>query len=404
MGRRLLSRSNVVLIGLLLLIALALCSCSRSSSLTTSPPAPPISSSTTTVAVSSGEPTTSPPAASSTEFEVGMGANENDIRLSSIWRQAAADGAFEPETASADWLMFAFSPRGWLIDLLMVASTDDKRQVTLDWSGAVIDTPQNVMVNVTVEGGSPSTDEAASDRVSKILFALDMVGTKTMIAKLPQVGPTGYYLVSPLLGVTSEKGAMPEQAEAYIWEGSEFALLPLDDPRRAYDAKSVYFKAYADVEGLSLQTETTSSQPPLIFFVVPQAMLSTTTTTLPHISLLNWLRLDVTPRPGVRVAIGGLKQEPGELTVTGEIIIDNQSDSPFLYQAGDFSLYVREAKLTAAVSPPMLPAGEVQPREILHGYLLTWTVPSPSADHIGLSYLSSDPASDGFNQTVSIMP
>lgn len=334
-----------------------------------------------------------------------MGGADAGVRLLvPAWRQAAADGGFDPDTAHPDRLEIGFSAAGDLLHFLVVARTDDGKRVTLGWSGFGGAPDQNVMITGTVEGDASSGPEPTPDRVSSILLAIDTIGAENMVAALPSVGADGYYLVTPLLGIGTLGGTISSQATAYIWDGSVLAALPADDPRRGYDPASVHLKVIADAGGQSLQTGTTSSVLPTAYFVITGPMLSTTTTAPLKIGLLSWLRLDVNPRLGVRVAVGGLTQEPGELVVRGEIIIDNQSQTPFLYQAGDFQLYLEDAVLVPTVSAPMLASGEVQPGAMLHGYLLTWGIPFPTADHIGLAYNSSDPESDGFNQMVSIMP
>ena len=122
-----------------------------------------------------------------------------------------------------------------------------------------------------------------------------------------------------------------------------------------------------------------------------------------NLQSIGWLRLDMTPRAGVRVAAGGLKQTPGSHTVLGEIIIANKSDTPFFYKADDFGIYADDARFSAAAIPPMLSSGRVDPGQTLHGHLLTWQT-AVSSDSSGLSYDSSDSASAGFNQAGSIMP
>jgi hypothetical protein len=57
-------------------------------------------------------------------------------------------------------------------------------------------------------------------------------------------------------------------------------------------------------------------------------------------------RLDVTPREGIRVAVGGLREVasdevgPRKRLIEGEIIIANKSSTPFAYRPGDFRLAV----------------------------------------------------------------
>jgi hypothetical protein len=133
-------------------------------------------------------------------------------------------------------------------------------------------------------------------------------------------------------------------------------------------------------------------------------------------NVLGQLRLDVNPREGVRVAIGGLREipadtpDPRKRLIEGEIIIENRSDTPFVCGPDDFRLHVgpfqtqiqgltastdfpvRDAVL--APSPveghPFMTEGAVQPGDTLHGYLLTWVADRGTASS-GLQYDPSDP-------------
>jgi len=144
---------------------------------------------------------------------------------------------------------------------------------------------------------------------------------------------------------------------------------------------------------------------------------STVTTVLfPAVdTMLGWLRLDLEPRPGVRLAVGGLREIPSEgldlrkRLIEGEIIIENRSATSFAYGPDDFRLYVGPFQtqiegMTAstdfpvrdAVLAPTLVDGHefmsksaVAPGDTLHGYLLTWIADRGTASY-GLQYDPSD--------------
>lgn len=145
--------------------------------------------------------------------------------------------------------------------------------------------------------------------------------------------------------------------------------------------------------------------------------------------MLGQLRLDLHPRDGVRVAIGGLREipadalDPRKRLIEGEIIIENQSDTPFVCGPDDFRLHVGPFQtqiegLTASTDFPVREAvlapspveghafmteGAVQPGDTLHGYLLTW-IADRGTESSGLQYDPSDPdaADRGFG--VEIQP
>ena len=151
----------------------------------------------------------------------------------------------------------------------------------------------------------------------------------------------------------------------------------------------------------------------------PPSMESSTVTTklYPAVDkMLGQLRLDVNPREGVRVAIGGLREipadtlDPRKRLIEGEIIIENRSDTPFVCEPDDFRLHVGPFQtqiqgLTASTDFPVRDAvlapspveghafmteGAVQPGDTLHGYLLTWAADRGTASS-GLQYDPSDP-------------
>ncbi len=146
-------------------------------------------------------------------------------------------------------------------------------------------------------------------------------------------------------------------------------------------------------------------------------------------SFLGMLRLDVTPREGVRVAVGGLREtasdevDPRKRLIEGELIIENRSQTPFAYGPDDFRLYVGPFQsqirgMTASTdfpvsdailapiqvgAHPFLTEGEVTPGATLHGYLLTF-VADRGTSSSRLQYTSTDPGSAGKSYATSIQP
>jgi len=132
-------------------------------------------------------------------------------------------------------------------------------------------------------------------------------------------------------------------------------------------------------------------------------------------TMLGWLRLDLEPRPGVRLAVGGLREIPSEgldprkRLIEGEIIIENRSATPFTCGPDDFRLYVGPFQtqiegMTASTDFPVhdvvlaptpveghefMLIGTVAPGSTLHGYLLTW-IADRGTESYGLQYDPSD--------------
>lgn len=131
--------------------------------------------------------------------------------------------------------------------------------------------------------------------------------------------------------------------------------------------------------------------------------------------MLAMLRLDVNPRKGIRVAVGGLREVPSDgldarkRLIEGEIIIENHSATAFACGPDDFRLYVGPFQtqmkgLTASTDFPVQDAvlaptsveghefmseGVVPPGSTLHGYLLTW-IADRGTESYGLQYDPSD--------------
>jgi hypothetical protein len=163
----------------------------------------------------------------------------------------------------------------------------------------------------------------------------------------------------------------------------------------------------------------------------PKTTTQTSTTQLvPAVdSFLGQLRLEVTPREGVRVAVGGLREksasnlDPRKRLIEGELIIENHSGTPFTYAPDDFRLHVGpfqfqiqgitastdfpvEDAILAPVSVgdhPFLTEGAVAPGATVHEYSLTWLA-DRGTESYGLSYNPSDPGAGGDGYMMRIQP
>jgi hypothetical protein len=171
-------------------------------------------------------------------------------------------------------------------------------------------------------------------------------------------------------------------------------------------------------------TTTTTQLTPSSVSTSPSTLASTITTRMVPAatkdSFLGMLRLDVMPREGVRVAVGGLREVasgdvgPRQRLIEGEIIIANKSSTPFAYRPEDFRLsvgpfmsqiqgvtvstefLVRDAVLTPVKvgTHPFIASGEVAPGVTLHGYLLTFLADKGTGSS-ALEFNSSDSESAG---------
>jgi hypothetical protein len=162
----------------------------------------------------------------------------------------------------------------------------------------------------------------------------------------------------------------------------------------------------------------------------PAVPATTTTQLVPAVdSFLKMLRLDVKPRNGVRVAVGGLREIPSDeldlrtRLIEGELIIENKSSTPFSCGPNDFRLCVGPFQfqilgMTASTDFPVKDAilapvkvgdhaflleGSVAPGKTLHGYLLTW-VADKGTESYGLQYDPGGVGSGGNSYMNRIQP
>ncbi len=172
----------------------------------------------------------------------------------------------------------------------------------------------------------------------------------------------------------------------------------------------IYASRDFDLTEASTVTNTTTS------VTAPTESNTSTTRLFPAVDrMLGQLRLEVYPREGVRVAVGDLREvpsnepDPRKRLIEGEIIIENQSNTPFAYRPDDFRLYVgpfqtqiegmtasTDFRVQDAVLAPapfegheFLIEGTVAPGNTLHDYLLTW-VADRGTESYGLQYDPSD--------------
>jgi len=107
------------------------------------------------------------------------------------------------------------------------------------------------------------------------------------------------------------------------------------------------------------------------------------------------LRLDMTPRAGVRVQVA-LEQDPGSSSVQPQVTIVNDSDSSFFFAQGDLELSVDGSIRPAFLFPHSSASVEVKPgaTETAAGNGWVWELKSPTSESTVLSYTPSDPSSE----------
>jgi hypothetical protein len=115
---------------------------------------------------------------------------------------------------------------------------------------------------------------------------------------------------------------------------------------------------------------------------------------------LSSLRLDIIPRPGVRLR-AYLDQEPGSSAVILFLSIDNLTDSAFSYSVNDFTLSVDGAPVRLQSSPHSPTQAQVAPRaNVMTGNGWSFRLSRPTSTSTVLSCTPSDPQSQGRTFTV----
>jgi hypothetical protein len=189
--------------------------------------------------------------------------------------QSIADGFFPADTAHPVSLEIGLLSSGSLEDLVIVAYANEGKLLTatgfypagdsIAVSGAVVD-------GVSVTAVQPGT-------VASYMAVLDRVGPRTILAKLPSFPPSvGSYPGDYLLEAWPRSGGsedIPNDAKAFIWDGSALQPVPAHDARRHTDPRYACFVATPNpsyISGAGPDTPTTigmDTSP--VFFVIPLA-------------------------------------------------------------------------------------------------------------------------------------
>ena len=215
----------------------------------------------------------------------------SQLKLSDAWRRIGEAGSFDASTAQIDGMQLFLSASGSLDTLALEAITRDGRLVSVGWEGTGGPDSQNVHVSGGIEAfAGGQAPQSSAPAVAEILAAIDQVGAKNMIAKLPAAPPGSRYSVMSLRDQNYHGPGISAQGPAYIWNDGGLATLSADDDRRLFDGRSVYLAVSAMVpvsspstsikQGNSSATATTmfyqgGSPPFLAYFVIPVATTST---------------------------------------------------------------------------------------------------------------------------------
>ncbi len=151
------------------------------------------------------------------------------VTLENLWREVAEEGKFDAGGAPLTRLRLEYAPSGWLVSVVMEASTSDGRSVVVNWRGSYGPDEQTVRVSATMVPGARPSPIGIS--MLDALTAIDRMGPKNMIEVVPASTPGGFYFVYLQQELSGEEGLDP-RAPAYAWSDGGFVELRSDDQRR----------------------------------------------------------------------------------------------------------------------------------------------------------------------------
>jgi hypothetical protein len=179
------------------------------------------------------------------EIEVDLGSSAS-INLTQAWDQIAGVAGVDAYAASFSRLDLSFAPSAALLWIGIQGETTDGKVVTLGWDGT--NGPRDQSVVVTGDIRVAEDDRPQIGNIRETLAALDKVGVDKLISQSAVTGPGGTYNISTLQEsmwqIEGIELSIPGSAQAYLWNGSDFAPLASEDSRRVLDASRVYLGVY----------------------------------------------------------------------------------------------------------------------------------------------------------------
>jgi hypothetical protein len=211
------------------------------------------------------------------------------LRLHDAWVKVADSAGIVPDSAKYDDLEVDYTPEGLLVHLLLQAWAPGGTMLSVGYEAYGLPDLAGRSVNISggVVRGVTGMPPQTYGLVDAVLSAIDRVGPAAVLAKLPDVGATGYCSFAPLPR-QGYPDAIPAGASAYIWNETEFTPLAAGDTRRTYDDHHIYLlvapvvttrDATPPTTGRGMVSTTMTARPLTpAYFVVPSPGAPTNTT------------------------------------------------------------------------------------------------------------------------------
>ncbi len=207
-------------------------------------------------------------------FQLDLGPADQ-LKLAEAWERIAARAGLDARSARAYEYTLDYSADGEFLGLSFSVTLGDARVLAVQCDVAEGTEGGTVLATARPTDAPTYGPAVADDRLYEVFAAIDRVGPKEMLARLPRPGSGGYYQ----LGRWEPGASLPVDQKGYLWMQSSFD--PFTSSRgliRPDEAQWVWIPAVAvtleDGGGTTPTTSYSSSVP--VHFFVPIARAAST--------------------------------------------------------------------------------------------------------------------------------
>jgi len=190
-------------------------------------------------------------------IDISMKAGSPPV-LTEVWKQIAAEGSFDGESARLQEVTLTCTARVARLDLNVDAVTSDGRliNVTVRQADAAGDARLHIAGDI---GSNHSVHVPTTGLVAPMLTALDRVGIGALI-HTSNNGESDLYAIHFLQDTSDGSPGIPTSSPAYRWDGSRFVAMPANDPGRARDTADLFVAVFPLRHVASSETGSTQSR------------------------------------------------------------------------------------------------------------------------------------------------
>lgn len=196
------------------------------------------------------------------------------ISLSLLWQDIAEAAKSDPTTMSLESMRLEYSEGGRLARAVIDAGTDQGGHLQVFLSGKSSPDVDPLVGGVTIYAPDPSWRSRSLGPGRPIFEAMDLAQVSNMIAMLSPAGYGGFYMFVPAYEVNSQMRPLGASALVYLWNGTGFVELALEDERREFAGGYQYLVGST---AKLVSTESTDDQitkqwqgsDEMVYFVIP---------------------------------------------------------------------------------------------------------------------------------------